>query len=159
MNPVTFRVVGIPRPQGSKRGFVTKRGKVAMVEMSKSLPDWRRRVASVVQGLSAQPFDGPIMLTCDFYFPRPNAHYRGKARTLRPDAPVWVTRTPDSSKLVRALEDELTGVLVHDDAQFVRIAASKAYTDEQPGVVVTLTPLANLLGVLQSPSGLTQESA
>jgi Holliday junction resolvase RusA-like endonuclease len=87
-------------------------------------------------------FAGAVALTVEFYFPRPKGHFGVKGNLL-PSAPMRHVVKPDTSKLVRAVEDSLTdaGVWI-DDNQVVMIAASKAYADIQsPGCQITVHPL------------------
>lgn len=78
-----------------------------------------------------EPWPGPVRMTSLFYFTRPKSHYgTGKnAAILKPSAPAIKTTKPDLSKLVRALEDGLTGVVYVDDAQIVSHVAEKQFGD------------------------------
>lgn len=52
-----------------------------------------------------------------------------------------MVQKPDLDKLLRALNDGLTGVAFHDDSQVVNIAATKrrAEPGEETGVEVNIT--------------------
>ena len=79
--------------------------------------------------LAASLLAGPLELTVTFYLARPRGHY-GTGRNadrLRPSAPAHPTTRPDTSKLVRALEDALTRQVYADDAQIVRQHAERRY--------------------------------
>jgi Holliday junction resolvase RusA-like endonuclease len=52
-----------------------------------------------------------------------------------PKGQVFMTKRPGLDKLVRSVKDALRGVLYRDDAQVVRLTASKTY-HEQPGVEI-----------------------
>lgn len=132
---VAFVVYGIPAPKGSKRAFPIHRGKgrgrrftgkVAMVESAgERLKDWARAINDVVQGLaeSGTPkFEGPLELTVRFFLPKPKSAPKRRQ--------TWPVKKPDLDKLLRALCDPLTGVLIHDDAQFIELHASKHYADD-----------------------------
>jgi len=68
-------------------------------------------------------FDGAIRLAVVFFLPRPkSAPTRVKYHLTRPDL----------SKLVRAVEDPLTGILWSDDSRVVDIVARKAFATSQP---------------------------
>lgn len=85
-------------------------------------------------------------LHATFYFSRPKSHYgTGKnAGKLKPNAPMYVTGTPDSDKLLRSLSDSLTDAGVwHDDSQAVMITGIKLYA-EQPGMVVRVWRVNNV---------------
>jgi Holliday junction resolvase RusA-like endonuclease len=142
---VSFWVPGIPRPQGSKRGFATPKGKVVMVEMSKALPGWRadvRAAATLMRPFPNPLPEGPISLTAHFVFTRPKSHFFTGKRSdvLRPDAPSWVTKAPDISKLFRGIEDAMESILFKNDSQIVWESGSKKFGGS-PGVRITLESL------------------
>lgn len=120
-------VHGDPAPQGSK----TPWGQ----EASQGLKPWREVVAwegKIVMG-SRPPMIGPLAVHMTFSLSRPKSH-----ATLS-DPPVFVTRTPDLDKLVRAVGDALTGIVWKDDSHISRIQAEKCYG--YPGVAITVVPL------------------
>jgi Holliday junction resolvase RusA-like endonuclease len=148
---LSFFVEGIAKPAGSKRGFAIKKGgaftgRVAIVDDNKNSRDWKHDVKrAALDAMSAPGGDGelglwkgPLRLTLYFHFPRPKAHYRtGKhAHELRAGAPDRPTVKPDVTKLIRGVEDALTGIVWHDDAQIVIQLASKSYRDVRPGVQI-----------------------
>ena len=140
-------VPGTPRPQGSKRAIPSRKpgGKPIMVEQVKGLADWRgdvRRVAMDQWG-SRAPLDGPLAIDLLFLFVRPQSHHQGNDRSLpcRIDAPRFREKTPDASKLQRAVEDALTGIVYTDDARIARWQGEKTYTTGQPGVEITISEL------------------
>ena len=75
-------------------------------------------------------FDGPVTLSVIWVRPRPKSHYRtGKhAANLRLDVPLAPGTKPDLCKVVRALEDSLTGTLWRDDSQVVQHQTAKIYS-------------------------------
>jgi Holliday junction resolvase RusA-like endonuclease len=128
---VTFTVPGVAAPAGSKRGFVNRRsGRVIITDDSKRSKPWQARVADAAIDLElAELLAGPLMLRLTFHLPRPAGHFgTGRnAGTVRPSAPEYPTVKPDVTKLVRAVEDALTGLIWRDDAQVVDQQASKLY--------------------------------
>jgi Holliday junction resolvase RusA-like endonuclease len=138
MQPIVFEVVGRPATQGSKKvvpmyqngqpvvkiradgkPFVVTRA----VEDNPRTAEWRQEVAHAAkQAYSGALLDGALILTLHFFRPRPNAHYhqkKGELGELRDDAPKYPTSKPDNAKMMRAVEDSLTGVLWVDDARIV----------------------------------------
>jgi Holliday junction resolvase RusA-like endonuclease len=118
------RVYGDPRPQGSKRAFATKNGKAVLLESSdEGLKTWRNRLATAVQATRPKtgPIEGPVGLAITFWLRRPQ----------RPKHRAAPAGRPDLSKLIRAAEDELTGVWVYDDSQFCRVADGEAVGDRR----------------------------
>ena len=104
---IEFRVVGIPKPGGSKRAFVNKHtGRANIVDACKKNKQWRDSVASAAinaDGYEGSPLFGPLELSVIFVMPRPKNHYRtGKfAGVLKLNAPDWHTNMPDRTKLLR----------------------------------------------------------
>lgn len=127
-----FSVPGEPKPQGSKRGFVTKHGKVALVEQAgKPLKEWRNTIATfatrarIEHGWEAYT-QGPIGVSLVFAMRKP----------IRPRFPTPAFR-PDIDKLTRAVLDGLTDAHVwQDDGQVVSLRVEKIYG--QPGVNIRL---------------------
>lgn len=142
---LAFNVNGTPAPQGSKKGFATKKGgqytgTVAMSESSKKVKPWRAAVAdaartaieNVITFDDWTPYAGPVRVTVRIRIQRPKSHYRtGRySHLLKDDAPDFVITTPDTDKVCRSTFDALTeaGVIV-DDRIIAELAASKVYCD------------------------------
>lgn len=121
-------VYGKPQPAGSKRHV----GHGRIVDANPLTKSWQQEIAT--EGLRVRngrgPLQGPLELRVDFYLPRPRSHYHtGKnAGRLKVNAPDQPTSRPDTTKLVRAVEDALTGVWYADDAQLVEQVARKFYS-------------------------------
>jgi len=93
---------------------------------------WRAVVAVVAgQHRPAKLLDGPLSLTARFFLPRP------KSLPKRIEHPA---KKPDLSKLVRAIEDALTGIIWRDDAQVVHENASKHYGEPRCEILVMVLP-------------------
>jgi Holliday junction resolvase RusA-like endonuclease len=120
---VEFIVHGIPAPQGSKTKWGT--------EDNPNTRPWRAAVAAqAAETMGETPLlEGALVLEVYFHFPRPKSHYRtGKnAHLLKDAAPMFHAAKPDVDKLVRAIGDALTGIVVRDDAQFSGVVATKRY--------------------------------
>lgn len=109
--------------------------------------DWRARVSTIAgEAHRGRVLEGGLSLAVSFRFLRPKSHYRTGANAdsrrpwhlLRASAPGYHTQRPDATKLLRALEDALTGILWRDDAQVVRQACSKEWVADQPGAMVVV---------------------
>jgi len=83
--------------------------------------EWRHRRC----GFDGPPLEGPVCISLTFYLPRPKSAPR---RVVHP-----ATR-PDLSKLVRSVEDALTGIVYRDDAQIMSLTAIKAFATDFVGV-------------------------
>lgn len=136
----SFRVIGVPRPGGSKKGFVNPRtGRVVIVEDCKKTKSWRDSVvAAVRETYTGQPLAGPIRLNVTFYLPRPKGHYGSGKNSLfiKSSAPRYPTVKPDRTKLLRSTEDALSKILWRDDTQIITGIVSKYYTCDMPGALI-----------------------
>lgn len=133
---VTFEVIGLPAPQGSK----TRMPSGVMVEANKRTKPWRDSVAAAAreQADVAGMLDGPLVLQVCFRFPMPAS--RPKAVRARGEA--WKKSTPDLDKLVRAVGDALTqSGLIADDARIVRVVAEKVEVSDWTGAVIAVGPV------------------
>jgi Holliday junction resolvase RusA-like endonuclease len=128
---ITFDVVGLPRPQGSKRHV----GHGVMIEQSAGLPEWRRLLADTArQHAPTPPLDGPLCLSLVFRFPMPASRRKADRQAgVRPK-----DTAPDLSKLVRAVEDALVAAaVIRDDARITDLYAHKhEITDGWHGVSI-----------------------
>jgi hypothetical protein len=149
MTSFGFRVFGLPAPQGSKiPGVSSVTGKMFVREQSgKTLTPWRqavKRAALIARGIDPDrhvqddlrgpdvitnvvpTITGPVVLTTDLFTPRPASVSVAK----RPYPIV----APDLDKYVRGIGDALREAGVYnDDAQIIRIVATKRYADgDQP---------------------------
>lgn len=136
MTPIVLRVVGLPQPKGSSRVVPIRRQirslrDVRVTSDNPKLKAWERQVqqAAALAARGREPFDGPIRLDAVFTFLRPKSERRRVFHTVRPDL----------SKLVRGIEDALSGLIFVDDAQITATQSQKRY-GETPGVVITIQP-------------------
>jgi crossover junction endodeoxyribonuclease RusA len=137
MTPIQFFIPGIPAPGGSKRAFVIN-GRAHITDDCKRNKPWRESIAVFArQAYQGDPLTGPLSLVVEFVMPRPKGHYGSgrNASVLKPSAPMFPAVKPDCTKLLRALEDALTGILWRDDATIVKQYVCKSY-GEQPGASV-----------------------
>ncbi len=142
---IEFTVYGEQRPQGSKipqviyrkdgTPVIGKNGRVLSVVRNDNphLESWRNQVASAAHEAAAGVFfRGPVQMTVCFTLVRPKSHYgTGKnSGKLKASAPKFPIVKPDSTKLLRAIEDAMSNVVWGDDSQVVRHDVSKAYGTE-----------------------------
>lgn len=137
-------IYGIPVPQGSSRAF-NRGGKIVITSDNVNLKKWREYCAFVLRkDISAgETIDGPVSVELAFYFERPKSHLNGSGSLRKGYSSSHIVK-PDLDKLVRAILDSGTAGLVwHDDAQVVRLTATKQYTqptgkEALPGVRVVV---------------------
>jgi crossover junction endodeoxyribonuclease RusA len=131
---VRFRVAATgpwePAPQGSKRSV----GKGRMVESSKYLKPWRKKVIEASAEMLREQcggvaFDGPLAVRLSFRM------HRGKS--VRRPLPCVA---PDLDKLERGVLDGMTqGGLIADDARVVSLTSDKLYATSDSGQGVSIT--------------------
>lgn len=143
MGEIHFRAYGIPQSQGSMKAFLLKGGKFPIVTHQKSpaLRAWREVVALAVP--KGELLDGPLAATMQFHMPIPKSRPRVLMTEKQQHEWALPGKRPDLDKMVRAILDALTGVVMHDDSQICTLIASKAY-GEKPGVEVWVSPVAPL---------------
>jgi crossover junction endodeoxyribonuclease RusA len=116
-----------------------KGGRVSVIESSKSVGEWRSRVALAAADVlytdpngdgskHLEPTSHAVVLNARFIFARPASHLKksGELRAGVPRLPIG-RGTPDVDKLVRAVLDALTGIAFVDDSQVVGINAGAEY--------------------------------
>jgi Holliday junction resolvase RusA-like endonuclease len=138
MTTITFTVEGTPVPQGSMKSY----GRGRMVHSNHDrLTRWRNLVT--LAGMQAwgnqDPIDGPCQVLISVYLPRPHGHYgTGRnAHQLKPSAPLYPHRKPDSDKLIDAIT---ASHIWTDDSRAVSVHLRKHYADRfNPGANITIT--------------------
>lgn len=135
-----FFVSGEPIPQGSSKGFPVKRANgamgVAITHANPKTMDWRRRIADEAQRRNDEVFEGDR-----FYRPKNNGvndgvrviatFYLTKPKSCKKNAVP--SKKPDVDKLIRNLNDALTGILFDDDSQVIVLMVRKQYQKEGEG--------------------------
>lgn len=145
MTQIKFFVHGIPQPGGSKRAFVIG-GKARITDANAKAKPWKQQVSAVASVcMTGKPLmEGPLRLEMTFYFQRPKHHYRtGRhAHLLKESIPMHHTVRPDATKLIRAAEDALTGIVWRDDSQVAEQYCEKLYvSDGHPGMHITVSQI------------------
>lgn len=147
-----FTVVGLPQTKGSTKSFayVPKEGGRPRVKTMNDNPKnrgWHQTIAQTAaielrrpQHAGCRFMEGPIVLAVVFYLPRPKSLLtKRKALVSIPH----VTK-PDTSKLARAAEDALTGIVWTDDSQVTDLIVRKRYcaAGEFPRAVIRVREAA-----------------
>lgn len=141
---VSFTVYGKAASAGSKSLGRTRAGAAFVRDSSGDRgKHWRTSVAQVAGAamIGHPPLDGPLALEVTFVVARPVKH-RSRRGGLVQSAPPFPTARPDLTKLLRAIEDAMTGIVWRDDAQVVEQTARKVYDDTDEGVRVVITVAA-----------------
>jgi len=137
---ISFFVAGEPAPKGSTRSFYVG-GKVITTNANRRTKDWQARIATEAQQ-AYSPFpcatgtgwvktDKAVRIVARFLLQRPKS---------LPKKVVHNIKRPDLDKLIRAVLDGITGILIEDDSQVVNITATKQYAqaNERHGVLIKL---------------------
>ena len=145
MTSIHFTVYGKAEPAGSKTAGVTKTGRRFVRDANPSAAAWKAEVkqAAGKEMKGRLLLEGPLRLAIYIRKARPKGHYgTGRnAGTLKESAPGYATTKPDTTKLIRAIEDAMTGVVYRDDAQIVEQTAWKTYTTESAHVEISVREL------------------
>lgn len=127
----SFFISGHPMPAGSKKyiGQNKKTGRALVVDQSGAKGKKWREICQLTgkKNYQGELITAPILLKTRIHLSRPQGHY-GK-RGIKPSSPIWPTVKPDLLKLMRSIEDALTGIIWKDDSQIVREEITKRYSD------------------------------
>lgn len=130
---ISFEVPGIPVAQGNHRIGASGH----LYDSAKGLDQWRKDVAQVarITWRSRAPLQTAVSLVIAFKIKASNKELALIERGIIPPA----TKYPDTSKLVRAVEDALSEIIYEDDSQVVHVEASKVLTRERAtGAIIFL---------------------
>lgn len=86
-----------------------------------------------------EPYTGPLQGTFHFGLPIPKSWSKQK-REAAAMGEIWPIVKPDSSNILKAIEDACNGIVYHDDAQIVHHIVTKQYAIT-PGVSVKIEPV------------------
>lgn len=139
---ISFFVPGPAQPAGSKRFIGIRGGRGRVIDANPKAAGWKERVAlsaaeeKRLRGI-VEPWDGALLLSIAVYRARPAGHYNVRGE-VKASAPVFPTTKPDLTKIQRAIEDALTGILYVDDARIVSHEHYKWWADseQEPGVLI-----------------------
>lgn len=153
----SFTVWGKPEPGGSKK--VLPRGRkfpitiqnfrqllsmIVVVDDNDKAKGWKDQIEMVTGVLmkGREPFSGPLVLEVVFNIERPKGHLNTRLQP-KPSAPKYPTKKPDATKLLRPVEDAMTGIVWLDDAQIVDQHVKKRYAPvgEGPSMFVSVRVL------------------
>lgn len=142
---IKFFVPGTPATAGSKKGFYNKKlGRVIMAPASDKQQPWMAMVAAAARREYNGPLlEGAIRLSLQFHHLRPKNQFNSKGEH-NSKATMYRKQRPDGSKMQRAIEDALTGVIWRDDAQVAKWVGEKIYVDRDPGVFISIEEIKKI---------------
>jgi len=128
-------IPGVPRPQGSLTGMVSKGSNRVFMKYPDSTVQHRNMlVYTLAAAYEGEEYCGAVILATTFTFPRPKSHFgTGKnAQLLKATAPDWHIQTPDADKLLRLTGDAVTiANIIKDDSQIVIARSEKRWTSTE----------------------------
>lgn len=140
-------VPGTPAPSGSKSPFVYKdkktgKHKASLAPANKRQKPWMQVVATYARMKYRGPLlTGGIILNATFCFHRKKGHYTatGKLSKKGRENPNHTVK-PDRDKLLRAVQDAMSGIVYKDDCQIWTGDTKKVYVglDEPEGVLIEI---------------------
>lgn len=162
---IKITVYGKPATAGSKQAFPFQRKDgslgVRVKNDNERYKPWRQSLIDAAVEAGPVWFEEAVGLIVLIYRPRPKGHFgSGKnANVLRDAAPEFPTTKPDTLKVVRAVEDSLTGIIWRDDSQVVRHWLAKDY-GEPERVEIIVAPFesdASFLRLVSQQCGLVDD--
>ena len=146
---ISFYVSGDPSPKGSKTAVV-RGGRAVLLDGRRGparvkYARWKENVATYAQiamrvGCTHDkqaPLDGALGIEVVFYLSRP------KNETKLQRSRTWHTVRPDADKLLRAVLDPLSKIVITDDARIALVRVEKRYaaTPDAIGAQITVIQL------------------
>lgn len=128
------------KPAGSKKAFNRPGSRFpVVVDDCKESRSWKTEVGQYAKDAwgDAPLLLGPVRLVVVFIRERPKRHY-GTGRNagiVKANAETWHISKPDATKLLRAVEDALTGIVWKDDSQVVMQCVEKRYGDKHLTII------------------------
>jgi Holliday junction resolvase RusA-like endonuclease len=151
---LVFEVPGEPVGKGRHR-TVARRGAGGKTFLANITPEKTVRYESDVavfaaQAMAGRPLlQGPLWMHLTAFYARPKSHPKH-------NPPQWVTKKPDASNVLKAVEDALNGVAYRDDSQLADARVLKRWS-ERPRIVVSIGQLTGDGTLCQTPTPLEEE--
>lgn len=139
MTEVFILIPGNPFGKQSVRAGL--RGKCVVTYMPKETVSYeaRCRHEAALSMRGRELIDGPVELKLQFFYPIPASWSKKKQEAARLGQ-IVPTRKPDSSNVLKSVEDGFTGAIWVDDCQVVDHHITKRFAEE-PCVIAIVTPL------------------
>ncbi len=135
---ISFTIPGAPVPQGRPR--VTSAGHAYYDKRTQDYRELVKQCAIVAQN-GREPLTGALAMFVDCVLPIPQSWpVHRKQAALHGQ---WHVLRPDSSNIIKGIEDSLNGIVYEDDSQIAILVGSKSYGKEAE-VKVTIYQISNL---------------
>lgn len=140
MSKIFFHLPIVPpkaTSQGAGKRIVIVRGKPMFFKNAKAQSAENDLTLLCSEHAPPEPLDGPLELHIDFVFPWRKSETKKRIALKR----LPHTSKPDSSNIIKIIEDVLTKLRFwHDDGQVADLRVSKAWGDEV-GITVRIKPI------------------
>jgi Holliday junction resolvase RusA-like endonuclease len=143
IEPITIVIPGKPIPKARPR-FTGNR---CYTPAKTSSYELLIRLLANREMAGKQKLDGPLQMTMKAHFAIPASWSKSK----RAEALLGNISPAggDTDNIVKSVADGLQKIVFNDDKQIVKIAASKAFTNGEPFVVVTVQPIEPVAAAFQ----------
>lgn len=139
-----IHVIGKARPERKRqRPYIDRKGR-PMAGPRTDEPDradWKAWIKLCASQVCSAPLEGPLYLDIIVCKPRPTSY--PKRPTARFPWPRHWTKKPDVTNFAKLIEDALTGIAWHDDAQIVDGATHKRFGPRDE-VIITVAEQESL---------------
>lgn len=137
MTLLVFTIPGEPTGKGRARAARTKFGvRMFTPEKTRSYEAIVRSIAAEAMG-TMTPIEGPVAMHLRAYFSPPKSLKKAD-RKLANAEELPVTKKPDASNVMKAIEDAMNGIVFKDDSQIVLATICKLYSP-RPRVEVEIS--------------------
>jgi Holliday junction resolvase RusA-like endonuclease len=142
MNPLVIEFGGDPVGKGRPRMSIGAHGRPVVYTPAKTRKyEAALRYAADAAMAGRLRFLGPVAVAVTARLPVPRSWPKKKqAEALA--GRLWPLSRPDADNFLKSAIDALNGVVVNDDAQFVRMTVEKRYS-LRPGLRIEVTPLSD----------------
>lgn len=131
---MTYEFVVPGKPRAWMR---VKRGRNGQAYDPPENREAKERIAWLAKTAGVQSTEEAVVLWLHFLFRRPKSHLK-KDGTLRSSAPRKHTIDPDTSNLVKLVEDGLIGVAYRDDCQVSSVHAEKVWVTDSDSMTIVV---------------------
>ena len=136
---ISIKIVIPGKPIAKSRPRFVRRGEYVITYNAQETEEGRWLLSA--RGQIPEPIQGPVEMFCEFIFDRPKSHYgTGKnSNKLKPSAPAYHTQKPDTSNLIKWVEDCLNTEAYKDDSQIVELTGIKRWADIGEGAKTVIS--------------------
>lgn len=140
MNGFSFTIPGAPVPKARARAAIHN-GRITH-HSDPVTKAYEQAVAWAAKAAGVKPISGPVALQTVFWLPLPGSWSKKRASEALQSEKA--TSRPDLDNYIKSIMDALNGVAWTDDAQVVRLLATKHYS-VRPCAEIVIAALADVV--------------